>query len=67
MRTDLIKSSIFKRVVTGGLAVAMTLTISFAGVSSSNVDAGIFSGTVITASAKATTTKDADAELKNNL
>lgn len=67
MRTDLIKSSLFKRVVTGGLAVAMTLTISFAGVSSSNVDAGIFSGTVITASAKATTTKDADAELKNNL
>lgn len=67
MRTDLIKSSLFKRVVTGGLAVAMTLTISFAGVSSSNVDAGIFSGTVITASAKATTTKDADVELKNNL
>ena len=67
MRTDLIKSSLFKRVVTGGLAVAMTLTISFAGVSSSNVDAGIFSGTVITASAKATTTKDADTELKNNL
>ena len=67
MRTDLIKSSLFKRVVTGGLAVAMTLTISFAGVSSSNVDTGIFSGTVITASAKATTTKDADAELKNNL
>ena len=67
MRTDLIKSSLFKRVVTGGLAVAMTLTISFAGVSSNNVDAGIFSGTVITASAKATTTKDADAELKNNL
>lgn len=67
MRTDLIKSSLFKRVVTGGLAVAMTLTISFAGVSSSNVDAGILSGTVITASAKATTTKDADTELKNNL
>lgn len=67
MRTDLIKSSLFKRVVTGGLAVAMTLTISFAGVSSCKGDAGIFSGTVISASANATTTKDADAELKNNL
>ena len=67
MRTDLIKSSIFKRVVTGGLAVAMTLSIGFAGVSSGNGDAGIFSGTVISASANATTTKDADTELKNNL
>lgn len=53
MRTDLIKSSIFKRLVTGGLAVAMTLTIGFAGVSSGNEDAGIFSGTVISASATA--------------
>lgn len=68
MRTDLIKSSIFKRVVTGGLVVAMTLTIGFAGVSSGNGDVGIFSGTVISASAaNATTTEDADTELKNNL
>lgn len=67
MRTDLIKSSVFKRLVTGGLAVAMTLTIGFAGVSSGNEDAGIFSGTVISASANATTTDDAETELKNNL
>ena len=69
MRTDLIKSSIFKRVVTGGLAVAMTLSIAFAGVSSGNGDAGIFSGTVISASATAgqSDTDAAETELKTNL
>lgn len=69
MRTDLIKSSVFKRLVTGGLAVAMTLTIGFAGVSSGNGDAGIFSGTVISASATAgqNDTDAADKELHTNL